>query len=163
MVADNSTVVGGSCEVYPASISIDKKWKAARGFNLIAIILGGSVIMLDVLQGCMSTKKNEPFRLGSFLHGVCCVCSLFSLLLLDSDLCKDNTLIELLNESNKMIHFHETCSISQGGKSTIAAGVLWFAAAVGTVLLHPSNKMQHQNTVDDGLDEPLFDENNNIL
>lgn len=119
--------------------------------------------MLDLLQGCMSTKKNELFRLGSFRCGVCCVCSLCSSLpLLDSDSCKDNTLIEQLKERNTMIQFHGTCSISQGGKSTVAAGVLWFAAAVGTALLHPSDKMQQQNTGDDSLDEPLFDENNSI-
>jgi len=61
-----------------------------------------------------------------------------------------------------MIQFHGTCSISQGGKSTVAAGVLWFTAAVGTALLHPSDKMQQQNTGDDSLDEPLFDGNNSI-
>lgn len=115
--------------------------ESAHGFNLIEIMLGGSAIMLDLLQGCMPTKKNELFRLGSFRCGVCCVCSLCSLPLLDSDLCKDNTLIEQLKERNTMIQFHGTCSISQGGKSTVAAGVMWFAAAVGTALLHPSNKM----------------------
>jgi hypothetical protein len=45
-----------------------------------------------------------------------------------------------------MIHVHKTCSISQGGKHTNAVGALWFAAAVGTALLHPSDKMQQKNT-----------------
>jgi hypothetical protein len=93
--------------------------------------------MLDLLQGCMPTKKNELFRLGSFRCGVCCVCSLCSLPLLEA-ICVRTILS--LSSRRKQIQCG-TCSISQGGKSTVAAGVLWFAAAVGTALLHPSDKM----------------------
>ena len=146
-------IQGESCKLYPSNVNVDSSWQAARVFNLIVIILGGSVLLLDMFQGCMSTKRNVSFRLGSIGYFICSICAAFSLLLLDSNVCKNNTLIEELNGSAQ-VSFQETCSISRGGKSAIAATVLFFAAAVGNALLHPVKKEKR----DDGLDEPLVSE-----
>ncbi|KAL7540069.1 hypothetical protein ACHAXR_009851, partial [Thalassiosira sp. AJA248-18] len=167
-VAPNSTaVIEESCHLYPSSITIDNNWKAARGFNLIAIIIGGSLILLDIFQGCLSTKRNRSLRMVAIGYLICCISSGFSLLLLDSNVCKNNTLIEELNQLlPNAAQFQETCSISKGGKSTIASTVMWFVAAVGTALLHPVHKKleEERNAVhDDGLDEPLFIDDINIL
>lgn len=145
-------------------MDIDKNWKAARTFNLIAIILGGSIILLDIFQGCLSTQRDRSCRTGLFGYSVCCLCSGLSLILLDSNLCKHNILIEQLNQLG-VFQFQETCSISKGGKASIAATVLWFVAAIGVAMLHPfPKKKQEQNGHDEGLDEPLFidDDSNNI-
>jgi len=141
-------------------VHVDNNWKAARAFNLIAIIGGGSIILLDIFQGCMSIKRNESFRLGAIGYMICCLCTGLSLILLDSSLCKNNTLIEELNQSiiGEGVQFPDTCTISKGGKASIAACVLWFVASVGTMVLHQSfRKKDRGNGIDDeGLDEPLF-------
>lgn len=161
-VVANSTVTEGSCDIYPQSINIDKNWKAARVFNLIAIIIGASVLLLDMFQGCMSTKRNRSFRTGAVGYLICCISSGLSLIILHSNMCKNNSLIEQLNQLEPIVQFEEKCSISQGGKGTIAATVLWFFAAVGTALLHPVHKKQEQNE-HDGLDEPLFNDNGSVI
>ena len=58
-----------------------------------------------------------------------------SLLLLNSTLCNDNTLIAQLqqdaaNLGNNGLEFSDTCSISTGANCTIAAMVFWVVAAV---------------------------------
>jgi len=154
-----STVLTESCTLYPSSVNVDKNWRAAAIFSLIAIIIGGSVIMLDIFQGCLSTKQNKSFPLGIAAYMICCISAGFSLLMLDSNVCKNNTLIAELNERlDPTVQFQETCSMSQGGKSTIAATVLWFAAAAVAALLHPAHKKEEQSNNNDGLDEPLFND-----
>lgn len=106
-------IQGESCKLYPSNVNVDSSWQAARVFNLIVIILGGSVLLLDMFQGCMSTKRNVSFRLGSIGYFICSICAAFSLLLLDSNVCKNNTLIEELNGSAQVsfqetvFHFHQ--------------------------------------------------------
>lgn len=160
---NSTTIVEGSCDIYPPSMNIDNNWKAARGFNLVAIILGGSLLMLDIFQGCLSTKQKRSFRTGAVGYFVCFLCGGLSLLILDSNVCKDNILIEELNSKVPMLQFQETCSISTGGKTTIAATVMWFVASVGTALLHPAQRKDERRGEDDGLDEPLFDDGPSIV
>lgn len=164
---NNSTtgIVEGSCDIYPPSMNVDNNWKAARGFNLVAIILGGSLLMLDIFQGCLSTKQKRSFRTGAVGYFVCFLCAGLSLLILDSNVCKDNILIEELNGKVPMLQFQETCSISTGAKTTIAATVMWFVASVGTALLHPAQRKneERRDENDDGLDEPLFDDGPSIV
>jgi len=157
-----------NCVLYPNDLNIDKNWKASRTFNLIAIIIGGSILMLDCFQGCMSTKRNVSFRTGSIGYLVCTLCAGLSFIILDSNLCKNNMLITKSNTAG--MDFSDTCSLSQGGKSTIASTVLFFIAAVGNCLLHPAQvKKEELESVKqgggegDGLDEPLFTEESSVL
>ena len=58
-----------------------------------------------------------------------------SLLLLNSALCNDNTLIAKLQEDaanlgNSGLEFSDSCSISTGANCTIAAMVFWVVAAI---------------------------------
>ena len=124
--------------------------------------------MLDCFQGCMSTKRNVSFRTGSIGYLVCTLCAGLSFIILDSNLCKNNMLIEKLsNTTLGRMAFSDTCSLSQGGKSTIASTVLFFIAAVGNCLLHPAQvkKEEHESMKQggDGLDEPLFTEESSVL
>lgn len=159
---EDSTVTEGSCNVYPSSMEIDNVWHAARSFNLIAVILGGSILMLDIFQGCLSTKPNRSFRTGAVMYSICSLCAGLSLILLNSNACKNNILIQELNQKVPELHMQETCSISKGAKCTIAATVLWFVTAVSACYLHPIQKKEQQRDESDGLDEPLFNEENTI-
>lgn len=161
---NTTEIQGESCNLYPSTINVDKNWRAAGAFSLIAIIVGGSIILLDVFQGCLSTKQDKSFRTGVVMYVICCISSAFTLLLLGSNVCKHNTLIQQLNESlYPAVQFQDTCSISQGGKSAIASTVLWLAAAVGTALLHPVFTKPEPKNDDEGLDEPLFNDNSNVI
>ena len=163
----NSTSIGqDNCSLYPQTISLDDTMKTGRAFNLIAIIIGGSLVMIDVFNGCLSTKRNKSFKTGAIGYLVCCISSGLSLLILSSNVCKNNALIKELNELLPVAQFAETCSISKGAKSTIAATVLWFVAAVGAIVLHPlhtKSKNETTRVVDDGgLDEPLFADDESV-
>lgn len=163
---NSTTIQGENCSLYPTTIDLDDTLKTARAFNMIAIIIGGSLVLLDIFNGCLSTKRNRSFKTGAIGYLLCCISSGLSLLILSSNVCKNNILIKGLNELLPVAQFAETCSIAKGAKSTIAATVLWFVAAVGAMVLHPLHtKSQNEaNRVvdDDGLDEPLFvaDESN---
>lgn len=162
----NPAIYEGSCDLYPQTINVDNNWKAARGFSLIALILAGSLLLLDVFQGCLSTKRNKSYRMGAIGYFICCISAGFTLLLLDSNVCKNNALVEELNRSFDRLQFQQTCSMGQGAKSTIASVVMFFVASVGIALLHPAPKEKDQNNRvgnDDGLDEPLFNDDINII
>ena len=105
----------------------------------------------------MSTKRQVSFRTGAIGYLLSCLFAGLSLIVLDSNLCKSNTIVNALANTDVggMGSLQETCSMSQGGKSTIASTVLFFVAAVGTGLLHPA---QQKKDADDGLDEPLVTE-----
>ena len=145
--APNATIAvsdaGASCEMYPSSIEVDGFWHAARGFSGLATLLGGSFLVLDMLQGCTNTKRDISFQAYAKGYVVCGIAAGLSLLMLCSDVCRHNTLAEELNRGNSWLHrsaiieFPEKCRISQGGESAIAACVLWFAAAAITATLYP--------------------------
>lgn len=161
---NTTEIQGESCKLYPSTVNVDKNWRAAGIFSLIAMLMGGSIILLDIFQGCLSTKKDKTFRTGVVMYLMCCICSAFTLLLLGSNVCKHNTLIEQLNESlHPTVQFQGTCSISQGGKSAIASTVLWLVAAIVTSLLHPVFKKPEPENDDEGLDEPLFIDDTSVL
>lgn len=153
---DNSTLSSpatDSCEMYSATLDIDSTWRAARVFMVTAVILGGSIIFMDIFNGCLSMKRDQSYTQGVVLYAICCLCSGLSLMLLNSKLCQANDVVNELNKSMTGITFEETCTISQGGKATIASCVLWLVCAVMAVVLHPSPKKE--NTLD-SLDEPFI-------
>ena len=100
----------------------------------MAIIFGGVFLFANLISACVS-----PLRKTSKLEApVFVIAALFqglSLLLLNSALCNDNTLIAQLqqdaaNLGNNGLEFSDTCSISTGANCTIAAMVFWLVAAV---------------------------------
>jgi hypothetical protein len=137
---------------YPSSMNVDNNLRAARTFNAITFILSASFIMIEFLSGCLSTNATKSCtQSGGLGYLVCCLCSGLSLLILDSNVCKSNVLME------QIPGFEEaTCSMSKGGKSVVAATVLYFVAAVGVMVLHPIRKKEAES--DEGLDEPLLDD-----
>lgn len=134
-----ATSVGGSvifetCHKYPADVAIDSDWRAARAFSILAIIFGGLYLFTNLIMGCIA-----PVRAASRTEGPAFLCaSIFqglSLLLLNSSVCNDNTLLkQLQNDAEDMgnlgMNFQDTCSMATGGKCAIAATVIYFAAAL---------------------------------
>mmetsp|Transcript_38579 Transcript_38579/g.92323 ORF Transcript_38579/g.92323 Transcript_38579/m.92323 type:complete len:223 (+) Transcript_38579:262-930(+) len=143
------------CQLYPDTVHVDGTWKAARVFNGIAIILGGSILMIDIFSGCLSMKRGKSFMLGVVIYAICCLCTGLSFMVLNSALCKNNSVVEEINEAGG-IQFGDSCKISMGGKSTIASCVLYFTCAIATLLIHPRKSEEKSSAA--GLDEPFFNQ-----
>eukprot|EP00985_Skeletonema_marinoi_P030770 scaffold33799_cov93-Skeletonema_marinoi.AAC.1 len=108
-----------SCNYYPDnSVIIDTKWRSARAFSALTIIIGGLV----------------TFWLG------------LTLLLMTSNACYNNGMVELSATAlqNSLINFSgefpTTCTMAGGGKATIAAVVMWFLAALASLKVEPPQR-----------------------
>ena len=150
----------GSCVLYPISFEVDSTLKAARAFNIIAVVLGGAFLVLEILQGgCRGDikKRQISFRTSALGYLVAGLASGLSLMILNSDACQQNALVEEWSRS-AAVDLPEECKISQGGMITIAACVLWIVAAGGMAALHRMHG-KHEQEGQGELDEPLFNDN----
>lgn len=80
----NGLATEKTCEWYPVDATApDKTFKVGRTFNLFALVLGASFILLDILSGCVSTAPNRGIlQAGAIGYLLCCLCSGLSLLIL---------------------------------------------------------------------------------
>mmetsp|Transcript_4670 Transcript_4670/g.6827 ORF Transcript_4670/g.6827 Transcript_4670/m.6827 type:complete len:227 (-) Transcript_4670:135-815(-) len=153
-ITSNGIVADSTCTLYPPDQPVDSAWVAARVFNLIAIILGATVLVFDGCAGCISTDPKKKLRGGSLGYLIAAFSAGMSLILLNTNICSsdhNSTLNELTD-----LDF-SSCAMSTGGKSAIASCVLWVAAAAGSAFLHPSSRFWSARD-DGGLDEPLIKE-----
>jgi hypothetical protein len=126
----NQTIVYELCRSYPDEVYIDAKWKSARAFSTLAIILGGFVTLWALVATCSPPSKSA-FRVGGLVFLLCCFFQGLALLVLNSSAC-NNTLIEDLQAITPRVDIQseDTCAMTAGAKCTIAATVLWFCAAI---------------------------------
>ena len=151
-ITSDGIVADSTCALYPPDQPVDSAWVAARVFNLIAIILGATVLVFDGCAGCISTDKNKKIRGGSLGYLIAAFSAGMSLILLNTNICSSNN-NSTLNELTDLEF--SSCVMSTGGKSAIASCVLWVVAAVGSAILHPSSRFLSARN-DAGLDEPLI-------
>mmetsp|Transcript_4669 Transcript_4669/g.6826 ORF Transcript_4669/g.6826 Transcript_4669/m.6826 type:complete len:215 (-) Transcript_4669:217-861(-) len=142
------------CFHYSDSVVIDSKWMAARVFSAIVLFGGTLFFMLNAYSACVGYDKRVEHSQACF--GVCqLLLSLFAgltLLILDSNLCKNNVLLgELLNK----ILFNDQCELSTGANCFISATVFWFMAALCSLSASRSKK-EEADEAGEGLDEPLI-------
>mmetsp|Transcript_18103 Transcript_18103/g.26895 ORF Transcript_18103/g.26895 Transcript_18103/m.26895 type:complete len:229 (+) Transcript_18103:103-789(+) len=153
-VTSNGIIASSTCSLYPPDQQVDSAWVAARVFNLIAIILGATVIIFDGCSGCITTNPKKRLQGGAVVYLIVAFCSGMSLILLNTNICSSNrnSTVAALNNMD-----FSSCVLSTGGKSAIASCVFWVVAAVLSALLHPSSRMRRARD-DNGLDEPLVQE-----
>ncbi len=124
------TIVLETCNLYPEGTVFDSKWKSAKAFSTMALVIGGTLTFWAVLAGCLPSSK-KMFQMGGSVYMVCCLFTGLSLLLLDSNACNKNLMMmEVSTAATTLVTFPDTCTMGPGAKSTIAATVLWFAAAI---------------------------------
>lgn len=74
----NSTVQGTivleTCNNYPDDLYLDPKWKSARAFATMTLIIGGCVTFWGLLAGCLYPNK-ATYQLGGMLMMLCCLVS----------------------------------------------------------------------------------------
>eukprot|EP00978_Attheya_sp_CCMP212_P025200 scaffold80694_cov47-Attheya_sp.AAC.1 len=115
----------------------DAKWKTAKAFAIIAIVLG---TLLPCI-GCFMPKFEKP--IGACLLLVCLFQGL-TLLILESNLCKNNNVINFWNavipdeEADK--RFSTECSRDWGYNCNIACVIFWFISGMLMIAIPVSDK-----------------------
>jgi hypothetical protein len=134
------TILLSTCNQYPEGTIFDSRWKSAKAFSTMALVMGGVMTFWALLAGFLPSSKNM-FRIGGSVYMVCCLFTGLSLLLLDSNACNDNTYIAEMNvNSSAVVSFPDTCTMGPGAKCTIAATVLWFVAAIAACMTEPRQR-----------------------
>jgi hypothetical protein len=138
--SNGDTVAMQTCYRYPEGTVFDAKWKSSKAFSTMAIIIGGCVTIWALCAGCLYPTK-KMYQLASMLYMICCLFTGLSLLILDSDACNSNILVELLEATSTLgLTFPDTCTSAYGAKCTFSATVLWFAAAIGLLMVAPPER-----------------------
>ncbi len=107
-----------TCTGYDQDVDIDAKWKAAAAFSILPLIFGG----IDFVWMCVAKcTVNHWFDCIAFLLAF--FCQSLSILFLDSNACKNNSVIQSIEETpfRENVTFQETCSMSQGMRCIVAA------------------------------------------
>eukprot|EP00978_Attheya_sp_CCMP212_P013225 scaffold33231_cov38-Attheya_sp.AAC.1 len=133
----NDLYVSKTCINYDGDdMNPDAKWKTAKAFTIFAIVFGS---ILPCISCCMPNLEKP---IGACMLLVCLFQGL-TLLLLDSNLCKNNNLINNLNaeipEGSEEFLFPDECSRDWGYNSNIACVVFWFFTAVLMIALPTSD------------------------
>ena len=128
-----------------------------RIVDAVALIFGGGYLFSNLIMGCLApirrTSRSEApaFLMAGIFQGL-------SLLLLNSAICTDNTLLKQLqsdvaNIGNTGMDFPDSCSINTGANCAIAAIVFWLLAAMTS---HMGVVAENKAEVDGVDTEPLI-------
>lgn len=140
------TVTMESCNVYPDdTVEIDTRWRSARAFSGLTIIIGGVVTFWVLLSWCARGvhRAKSLLRCAGMMYMLCCLFQGLTLLFLTSNACNNNGMVGLTASALTNLpadfsgEFPSTCAMASGGKATIAATVLWFAAALAALYVDP--------------------------
>ena len=135
--------------------------RLARIFSFLALIIGGTFFLKDVIGGCLNPNKRRNTRLEGLAYLIACVLQGLSLLLLDSTtVCTDNQLVTLIQSEidkneNVQIDFDDKCSVSTGARFCIGAIVFWFVAALASCQATSAAKKEEETKVESNMREPL--------
>ena len=112
----------------------DKKWKATKAFAIITPIIGGIALIL----GCVVRTPSAGKAIGlAFI--LCCLFQGLSLLVLQSDVCKDNPAINFIKSLTPAVgkDYPSECAWDTGFKLSISAVPMWFVAALAFMATRP--------------------------
>ena len=133
--------------------------KAARVFAIIALVLGGVFFFSSLIAGCRPQDKRMLTRSEGVGYLLACLCQGFALLLLNSNMCTNNSLIKALQadfaqSENVQVDFNDTCTLSTGARTCISAIVFWFLAALASCHATSAGRKEEQARKGN-LNEPL--------
>ena len=127
-MGSSGSIVYEGCRMYPDYISVGSQWKLARTFSILALLFGvgmGALQLFTTMHSDVRKRLSPAVCIGYF---VCSLCSGLSLLILGSDLCKDNELTDELESILSIPMDVARCGLARGSKCAISATVLWFVA-----------------------------------
>ena len=137
-----------TCFAYDDDTVIDSKWKSARAFSTMALIIGGAASIWSLCAGCLHPSK-KMFQMTGVLYMVCCFFTGMILLMLESNACKKNENVAAFENAFRIldVNFQDSCSMGAGAKTTISATVLWFVAAIASCKSEPLQDYQDGRAV----------------
>eukprot|EP00550_Attheya_septentrionalis_P012306 CAMPEP_0198302976 /NCGR_PEP_ID=MMETSP1449-20131203/56649_1 /TAXON_ID=420275 /ORGANISM="Attheya septentrionalis, Strain CCMP2084" /LENGTH=240 /DNA_ID=CAMNT_0044005455 /DNA_START=672 /DNA_END=1394 /DNA_ORIENTATION=- len=133
----NDLYVSSACINYDGDdMNPDAKWKTAKAFTIFALVFGS-------LLPCVSCFMPNLYKpIGACMLLVCLFQGL-TMLILDSNLCKNNSVINDINNEIPDIaadeRFPTECSRDWGFNSNIACVVFWFVTAMIMITLPTSD------------------------
>eukprot|EP00581_Thalassiosira_minuscula_P009426 CAMPEP_0183707732 /NCGR_PEP_ID=MMETSP0737-20130205/4225_1 /TAXON_ID=385413 /ORGANISM="Thalassiosira miniscula, Strain CCMP1093" /LENGTH=219 /DNA_ID=CAMNT_0025935461 /DNA_START=146 /DNA_END=802 /DNA_ORIENTATION=- len=144
-----------SCHGYPDWVSLDGSWKAARAFSVLTFIFSIIVLVTACVSACAIAGTGRitfaweapVFLMVALFQGL-------TLLLLNSNVCKNNLLIQDVTTKYPDIGFPDTCSLDTGAKLSISAMVFFFVASVSAFLAHKAENEEIKAEGESGLTEP---------
>jgi len=135
-----------TCTQYPEDTDVDASWKAARAFSILASIFGITFGIMNIIAMGYNARPDKSksvigpeFVLTALFEGL-------SLLFLNSNACKNNSMVEDWNDNatDNVLHyeleFQGTCRFFFGAICTIVATVLYFAASILSCVARASEK-----------------------
>ena len=138
-----------SCTQYPSYVQVDPAWKSARAFSVLAFIFGIIFVIINIVAACARPDAAKSIvgpglMLASIFQGL-------SLLFLDSNACRNNDMMEVLNNPSSpwnKLQFQTSCSMSWGAKCVISATVLYFVASMMSCTARAAEKEEEYEDED---------------
>lgn len=135
-----------SCTHYPEWVSIDSSWKATRVFVVLAFVIGLVFLVISIVA---SYARPHPAKaivgpgllLASLMQGL-------SLLFLDSNACKNNPMMAVLNGQDspwKSLGFPAHCGMDTGAKCAIASTVLYLVSSMASCTARATERQEEYN------------------
>lgn len=136
--ATQGDIILETCYNYPDGMNIDSKWRTARAFSIITLVISGVVTFWALLASCIYPSK-QNYKAGGMIYILCCLFQGLTLLLLDSNACHNNSLITVLREQipDDSVTFQPSCSMAAGANCAIAGTVLFFVAGIAAMKVDP--------------------------
>ncbi|KAL3790153.1 hypothetical protein HJC23_009590 [Cyclotella cryptica] len=157
--SSSGTVVFQGCWRYPDYVEVDPEWKAAKAFSVMALVFGLALMLAVLFSACSGKGAKQVTPASGVGFFICSLFSGLSLLLLGSDLCKENVLSEGLESmypnSNMSV---ASCGISAGAKCSISATILWFLAGVSSCRAYKVEVESVQDELTGGPTTPLVND-----
>jgi hypothetical protein len=121
VITDEFDVVySGECIEYPASINIDGTWKAAKGFQFAALVLGGGATFYLWISTCCRFSRGS-WRWAGYEVLLASIFQALSFIWFRTEMCQENE-----------------CELFYGSKADIIAAVFWFVSALGIFCYYPT-------------------------
>ena len=125
-------VLGHQCVNLPSSVYLDPKWKTTQAFAIITAIIGGVALFWTCLSPC-GNVSDRSWRMLGLVFLFCSITQGLTLLFLESNACKDNSMMD-------GVSYTGTCEWDWGTKTNISSVVFWFVAGILMVALIPPAK-----------------------
>jgi len=109
------------CVNYPEGTHRDSKWKAVVAFAAITVIVGGITLFYTFMAPFLSFRSVHLWKLTGFLYIFCSITQGLTLLILESDLCKNNYFLSAAQ-------YESECHGDWGFVLNIVSVVFWFLA-----------------------------------
>mmetsp|Transcript_1687 Transcript_1687/g.3720 ORF Transcript_1687/g.3720 Transcript_1687/m.3720 type:complete len:222 (+) Transcript_1687:52-717(+) len=150
---------GKVCMLYPENMRPDDDayWEVARIIMGILWVVAVGMLVFACCTACCS-KELDTLHRGAppLVYMLFCILSGLLFLVLDSNLCKNNRLVQSLNVDGKVtsVEFPETCSLGTGGILVAIATALWGLAGVLSVMAQ--RKTSKSTEANEALTEALI-------